>query len=126
MPLAIVPNDIVWTRKGDPTRVEKTDPQTGKIILDPNFEKVQENAKFGLRNGLEPNLKEAYMTTLSDNENEDKRQEIRDLYTKIESLKQANGNPRIIKYLENELQYRIVREKFAPENFAVDPITLGI
>ncbi|KAB8031969.1 hypothetical protein [Fluviispira multicolorata] len=126
MTLAIVPNDIVWTRNGDPIRVEKTNPKTGKIILDPDFEKIQDTAQTGIKNGLEPKLKDAYKTSLSDIEGEEKRQEIRDLYAKIESLKNGNTDQRVIKYLENELQYRIVREKFAPENFAVDPITLGI
>lgn len=126
MTLAIVPNDIVWTRTGDPIRVNSTDPKTGKIILDPNFNTVQDIGVLGIKNGLDPIEKPAFKTSLTGIENEDKKQEIRDLLNHIEDLRAQNAEPRVIKYLENELQYRIVREKFAPENFSVEPITLGI
>ena len=127
MAFTISPNDILWTRNGDPVRIADRNNKNGKIILDSGFENIQEVAQFGIRNGLEPNQKEAYLTTLSRVENlDDKNQEIRDLYSKITKMKMANSDPRVIKYLENELQYRIVREKFTPENFEVDALTLGI
>ncbi|APJ03253.1 hypothetical protein [Silvanigrella aquatica] len=127
MAFTIAPNDILWTRNGDPVRIAERNDKNGKIILDSDFDNIQETAKFGIRNGLEPNQKEAYLTTLSNQDNQDDRQqEIRDLYNQITKMKHANADPRVIKYLENELQYRIVREKFTPENFEVDPLTLGV
>jgi hypothetical protein len=127
MAFTISPNDVLWNRNGDPVRIANRNDKNGKIVLDSDFSNIQETAKFGIKNGLEPSQKEAYSTHLSRVENmNDRHQEIRDLYSKIEKLKQENTDPRVIKYLENELQYRIVREKFAPENFEVNPITLGI
>jgi hypothetical protein len=127
MAFTIAPNDILWNRNGDPVRIAERNDKNGKIILDTDFPKIQNTAKFGIKNGLEPEQKDAYATHLSGVENmDDRHQEIRDLYNKITKLKQGNTDPRVIKYLENELQYRIVREKFTPENFEVDPITLGI
>ncbi len=127
MAFTISPNDVLWNRNGDPVRIAERNDKNGKIILDSNFSKIQDTAKFGIKNGLEPPQKEAYATHLSNVENmDDRHQEIRDLHNKIDKLKQSNTDPRVIKFLENELQYRIVREKFTPENFEVDPITLGI
>lgn len=127
MAFTISPNDILWSRSGDPVRITERNDKNGKIILDTDFSKIQDTAKFGIKNGLEPTQKAAYETNLSEIANrDDRRQEIRDLYDKITKLKQGNTDPRVIKYLENELQYRIVREKFTPESFEVDPLTLGI
>ena len=127
MAFTISPNDILWNRNGDPVRIADRNNKNGKIILDPDFSHVQETAKFGIKNALEPAQKEAYHLELSNVENpDDRHQEIRDLYNKITQLKHENTDPRVLKYLENELQFRIVREKFTPENFAVDALTLGI
>ncbi len=127
MAFTISPNDILWSRTGDPVRIAARNPKDGKVILDTNFDNIQEVAKIGIKNGLEPAQKAAYNLNLSLIQNDDDRQqEIRDLYNRITQLKQENTDPRVIKYLENELQFRIVREKFTPENFAVDAITLGI
>lgn len=127
MAFTISPNDILWSRTGDPVRVAARNNKDGKIILDTNFENIQDVAKIGIKNCLEPEQKAAYNVHLSQiQNNEDRHQEIRDLYNKITELKHENTDPRVIKYLENELQFRIVREKFTPENFAVDAITLGI
>jgi len=127
MAFTISPNDILWNRNGDPVRIADRNNKNGKVILDPDFDHIQETAKFGIKNSLEPAQKEAYHLELSRVENpDDRHQEIRDLNNKITQLKQENTDPRVLKYLENELQFRIVREKFTPENFAVDPLTLGI
>lgn len=127
MTFSIAPNDIVWTRNGDPVRISEKNQKTGKLILDNNFTKIQDTTKLGIKNGLEPEQKESYNTTLSKIENSDDRyQEIRDLYNKIQTLKRGNTDPRLIKYLENELQFRMVREKFIPENYEVDPSYFGV
>ncbi|RDB35668.1 hypothetical protein [Spirobacillus cienkowskii] len=133
MAFTITQNDILWSRTGEPVRIANRDNNTGKIILDKDFAKVQETAKFGIRNGLEPKQKEEYLANLSAIESKpdirrntpDKRQEIRDLYHQIKRLKEERIDPRVIRYLENELQYRIVREKFAPEDLETAPIMLG-
>lgn len=127
MAFTISPNDILWSRTGDPVRVAARNDKDGKIILDTKFDNIQNIARIGIKNGLEPEQKAAYNVNLSQVQNDaDRRQEIRDLYNRITQLKQENTDPRVVKYLENELQYRIVREKFTPENFAVDSITLGV
>jgi ribosomal protein S4 len=133
MAFTIAQNDILWSRTGEPVRIASRNDSTGKIILDKDFDKVQETAKFGIRNGLEPKQKEEYLANLSAIESKpnarrmtpDRRQEIRDLYHQIKKLKEERTDPRVIRYLENELQYRIVREKFAPEDLEIEPIMLG-
>ena len=89
MAFTISQNDILWSRYGDPVKVAERIDKNGKIILDTDFDSIQETAKYGIKNGLEPNQREAYKTTLSSVEDKSNRhQEIRDLYNTIEKLKQ--------------------------------------
>jgi hypothetical protein len=126
MSFSISQNDIIWSRTGDPVRVTKRDHQNGKVYLDGDFSAIQELASKGIRNGLEPEQREAYQLILSDIIAEDAKEEIQNLHHRIEDLKNQNVDSRFLKYLENELQYRMVREKFVPEDFGVDAIVLGV
>ena len=85
MPTSITNQDIVWSRRGDPIRVESKEKETGNVVLDNNFSKIQENAKFGIKNGLLPDARESYKTILFDSVDKDKKQEIRNLFQKIKS-----------------------------------------
>ena len=126
MPSSISTNDILWTRTGDPVRVDKVNEQTGKVNLDRDFATIQETTKNGVKNGLSVPEREAYKSTLSGVQNPDKKEEIRELYQKIKSLKQGNTEPRLLKYLESELQFRIIRENYEPNDYEVNPVTLDI
>lgn len=119
-------NDILWTRNGEPVLVNKTNEKTGDVHLDNNFPTVQESAKNGIKNGLSIADRESYKSTLSNVQNTNKKQEIQDLYQKIKGLKESNTNPRLLKYLESELQFRIIRENYKPDDYFVSPITLDI
>jgi hypothetical protein len=123
---SIKPNDILWTRTGDPVLVSNKNEQNGDVYLENKFSKVQEVAKDGLKNGLTIPEREAYKSTLSGVKNMDKKQEIQDLYQKIKSLKEGNTNPRLLKYLESELQYRMIRENYIPPDYGIKPVTLDI
>ena len=126
MPSAIRTNDILWTRVGDPVLVDKTDEKTGEVYLENNFSKVQNAAKNGIKNGLSVTEREAYKATLSSVQNTNKKQEIQELYQKIKSLKEGNTDPRLLKYLENELQYKMIHENYTPANYGINPVTLDI
>lgn len=126
MPSSIRSQDILWTRTGDPILVDKFNEKTGEIYLNNDYNKIQKASKNGIKNGLDLESRKAYNTTLSSAENEDKKQEIKNLYQKIKSLKENNTNPRLLKYLENELQFRIIRENFRPEDYSVDALTIEV
>lgn len=126
MPTSIRPSDILWTRTGDPVLVKNINDKSGEVDLENNFSKIQENTKNGLKNGLTIEEREAYKTSLANVQSPDKKQEIRELHNKIKSLKEGNTNPRLLKYLENELQYRMIREDYTPDDFPIKPVTLDI
>ncbi len=126
MPSAIRPNDILWTRNGDPTLVDKINENSGGVYLDDRFSRIQEESKNGIKNGLPVTEREAFKNTMSSLENSDKIKEIQDLFHKIKSLKESNTDPRLLKYLNSELQFRMVRENYKPEDFEIKPVTLDI
>ena len=118
--------DIVWTRNGDPIRVKGKDPQTGQLYIDREYANVQKESQNGIKNGLSQDTRSAFQTVLSSAQNPDKKEEINFLFEKIKTLKGQNADPRLIKYLENELQFRIVRESYKPEDFAESSIVIGL
>lgn len=122
----IRPNDILWTRNGDPARVDKIDERTGDVVLDQDFKTIQNANTNGIKNGLTVSQRDAYKSVLTSAKNSDKKMEIQELYKKIRSLKEGNADQRVIKYLENELQFRIIRDSYVPDDFLVNPVTLDI
>ncbi len=126
MASTIRPNDILWTRNGDPVLANKINDATGDINLDHNFARVQKMASRGIKNGLSVPTREAFDVTLSDVQDPDKKKEIEELYQKINKLKESNADSRLVKYLKNELQFRMVRENYIPTGYGVNPDTLDI
>ncbi len=119
-------NDILWTRNGDPVLVDKTDENSGQVFVTDKFPNVQKEVKLGIKNGLSVPQRDAFKSTISEVQGADKKKEIIDLFQKIKSLKENNGDMRVIKYLENELQYRMIREDYKPGDYPVKPVTLDI
>ena len=126
MASSIQTKDIVWTRNGDPMQVTGKSPETGKLYFENRFDVIQKESKQGVKNGLDPDSKEAVRSIISCVQNNDKHEEINQLYEKIKTLKGQNADPRLIKYLENELQFRIVRETYKPEDYAESPVVIGL
>jgi hypothetical protein len=125
MPNAISPNDIIWTRAGDPIRVDKISPNSGGVVLDEDTSKIRDVTQNGIKNGLSVEERKAFHTVLSHTKNSDIHEEIRDLYKKIEDMKKSHVDPKLIKYLENELKFRIAQNQFKPEDYMEDPSILG-
>ena len=121
--MAIINGDVIFSRGGKPVKVTSKDAQTGNVTLDPNFDTVQKESEFGVKNGLGKEAKEAYKATLSEVRNPDKIVEIENLRAKIAELKKENVDTRLMRYLEGELQYRMTRERYTPPEFEFDPLT---
>ncbi len=117
-------NDIIWTKSGDPVIVDKSNDTTGEVYLDNSYSRIRTSTKNGIKNGLTIPEREAYNSALSKVENTDKKQEIKELFDKIKSLKENNADIRLIKYLQNELQFRMIRENFVPADYGIDPVTI--
>ncbi|MBX9704151.1 MAG: hypothetical protein K2X39_08370 [Silvanigrellaceae bacterium] len=123
--MAVNLNDTLWTRTGTPVKVLHVQPHSGKLILDEDFDHVQENTKFGIKNALSESEREAFNTNLTEVKSKDKKQEIEHLFQKIKALRNENADPRLIKYLDCELQFLMIREKYMPEKYETDPLNLG-
>ena len=119
-------NDILWSRTGDPILIKNIDTATGNVYTNTNFKETQAQAKNGIKNGLAVPEREIYQSTLSEIQSPDKKQEIISLFNKIKGLKEGNTDPRLLKYLENELQFRMLRENFKPEDYSQKPTSLDI
>jgi hypothetical protein len=124
--MALLTKDIVFVRGGVPAAVTGRDPQTGRVFLDFDREKIQELGTNGLKNGLPEESREAFVTVLSDVKNRDKRREIDELYTRITELKQSGADSRLLRYLEGELHFRMAREKYVPSQVGVDEYMIGL
>jgi hypothetical protein len=120
----INPGDVLFLRGGKPSVVKNKDETTGNILVDRELDSARTATPFGIKNGLAPEQREAYQTILSDVSDKDKHQEIETLYKQVEQFKKEKKDPRLVKYLENELHFRMVREKYYPQNYTTDPLSL--
>lgn len=121
--MSIIKGDIIFSRGGKPVQVTSKDPRSGNVTLDSDFDKVRAEARMGIKNGLEPDLKDAYRTTLSETGDDDARARIDKLHARIQDMKKENANPRLVRYLEGELHYLMTRERHTPSRFEFDAIT---
>lgn len=116
--------DIVFTRDGRPVIVKGKDPKTGNVSIEPSLSEVAEASQNGIKNGLNESERAAWSAILSEVKDTDQRKEIDALHSKIETLKKENKDARVIRYLQSELQHKMMRARYQPENVAVDPATL--
>lgn len=121
--MAVISGDIIFSRGGKPVKVTSKNPDTGDVTLDKDFDNVQKESQFGIKNSLEKESKDAYKSVLSGIKNPEKITEIENLRSKLADLKKENVDPRLIRYLEGELQFRMTRERYTPENFEFDILT---
>jgi hypothetical protein len=125
--MSITVGDIIWTRAGKPTLVTEKDPMTGRVKVNDSFSEVQEKANRGIINGLSQDQVTIYKEVLDDTldlKTGDYRQKERvnealsDLLNRITVLKDAEGDPRTIRYLENELAYLMVKYDYYPRQYS--------
>lgn len=124
--MALLTKDIVFVRGGVPAAVTGRDPQSGRVFLEYDREKVQELGVNGLKNGLPEESREAFSTVLSDVKNSDKKREIDELHKRISELKQSGADPRLLRYLDGELHFRMAREKYVPRQVGVEEYMVGL
>lgn len=119
--MRITKGDVVFQRNGSPAVVKDIEQDSRKVVLDENIDSVQKAAARGLKNNLNEAQREAFNITLKDVENSDKQQEISELYETIENLRSGKKtDPKVLRYLENELMHRMHRENFVPQNYRHD------
>jgi len=119
--LKIGVTDVIFLRNGQPAQVTAQDPKTGRVKLDNNFSQVQEHNPYGIRNGLDPEHKKAFIGVLNNVKNDDKKQEITDLFDRIQDMKKNNAPATLVQYLENELAFRMTQTHFEPPRYDYDP-----
>jgi hypothetical protein len=122
--MTILKGDVIFARGGDPVRITSKDKATGNVTYEKKLETVQDATQFGVKNGLSAPQREAFQTVLSEVENDDARTEIETLAKKIDEMKKEGGDPRLIRYLKGELQFRMTRDRIQPEDFQVDELSL--
>ncbi|NBO37283.1 hypothetical protein EBU99_01735 [bacterium] len=119
--MRIMKGDVVFQRDGSPALVKNVDVESGKVLLDYELGNIQKASEKGVKNSLEERQRSAYNLTLRDVESADKKEEIQNLYDVIDNLKTSRrSDPKLIRYLENELMHRMHRENYTPPNYEVD------
>jgi cation transport regulator ChaB len=119
--MGVLKGDVIFARSGMPQTISNKDDKTGKVTFESDFPKIQKEVVKGVKNGLSESARSEYTEVLNSAEDSDKRQEIRNLSSKIQELKKESKDARLIRYLEGELGYRMNREKYTPEGYEVDP-----
>jgi hypothetical protein len=122
--MTIIKGDVVFARAGDPVLIKSKDVKSGNVQIDSDFATVQKSTEIGVINGLKAETKDAFRSVLAEVANDDAREEIRRLSDRIQDLRKENADPRLIRYLKGELQFRMTRERFQPENYETDQLTL--
>lgn len=123
--MTTIPGDIIFAKNGRPVEIKSKDPKTGEIVAERDMNLIRESAKFGIKNGLNEDRREAYKTVISEVQSDSQQEMINNLYKKIEDLKSSNGDPRLIRYLNGELQFLMSRNNSVPEQYKTDELTLS-
>jgi len=122
--VTIVKGDVVFARGGEPVIIASKNPRSGQVTTDRNFSRVQDATETGVKNGLAEAQKEAFNTVLSEVRDDDARQEIDKLSAKVAEMRKDGTDPRLLRYLRGELQFRMTKERYEPVGYQVDELTL--
>ncbi len=122
--MSILKGDVIFARAGEPVLITVKDKATGNVEYDRDLGNVQAATGEGIKNGLREETKQAFRTILSEVRDDDVKREIDNLHTRIESLRKENADPRLMRYLKGELQFRMNKERYEPAKYQVDPMTL--
>ncbi len=124
--MALTVGDIVFARAGKPAVVVNYDEKTEKANLDDNIHLVQDMCVNSVKNGVDPDAREAFNSVIEGVRNPDKRAEIDSLYKKISEMRSRGADARTLRYLEGELQYRMSRERYQPVQVCVPQSSIGL
>lgn len=124
--MAMVVGDVLFNRDGRPVIIKSQDHQTGQVTLEKDNAAVRNEARHSILNGLPPATKTELHETLDAVAKEGSEIALIDsLYSRIKEMKAAGADPRLIRYLEAELQHRMVQAQYAPHDFAFDKFVVG-
>lgn len=114
--------DTIFTRQGDPLIIKKKDAQTGKVWVERDSEKIQEELQSGIKNGLGPTEKDQFRSVAWNEKELNAKEKIESLHHKIEELKSKPNemSARTLRYLESELSYLMNKNRYFPENYAIE------
>lgn len=119
--MKMVNGDVIFLRNGAPAVVKNVDHSSGKVVLEEDLSKVQKQTENGLKNNLDESQRASYNVHLKSVEGDSKQEEIRNLYETILFLKDSRqADPKVLRYLENELMHRMLRDDYTPPNYQVD------
>lgn len=123
--MRIEKGDVVFLKNGTPALVKEVKQDGGRAILDENLSEVQKRTERGIKNYLSESQRASYNVTIKSIESEDKREEIEGLHEVVQNLRSnRRTDPKVLKYLENELMHLMLREKYTPKNYEVNMDTL--
>ena len=122
--MTVLKGDILFSRGAVPILVTNKNPKTGEVAYDNELKVVQEKTRNGLKNGLSEEQSAKFTSVIDEVKSEDKKEMIKSLYEKIQEIKKNGGDQRLVRYLNGELQYMMTRERFQPDQYEVDPLTL--
>lgn len=122
--MTIQAGDILFSRVGRPVLVTSRDPDTESVNLQEDISQVQKAARLGIKNGLQPDQRDLFERTRLSVISDDKRQEILSLRDRIKEMKDSGADPKVMRYLENELQHLVVREGITPGDYRINERTL--
>lgn len=124
--MSMLIGDVIWNRQGQPALVTDKDPKKGTVHVNENLKDIQNHSRHGIQNGLTQRQRENYSSALDDIDDSSNhmKEQINQLMEKISQLKDNNADPRVLRYLENELQFLILENHYVPEKYEVNPINL--
>jgi hypothetical protein len=124
--MSMLIGDVIWNRQGQPALVTEKDPKKGTVQINKNLNDIQNHSVHGIQNGLTERQRESYSKVVEDIDDSSShaKEEISLLMEKISQLKENNADPRVLRYLENELQFMILENHCVPEKYEVNPINL--
>jgi hypothetical protein len=119
--MKMVNGDIIFLSSGRPAVVKNVDYESGTVELENDLTKIQKQSEKGIKNNLDENQRSAYNVNLKSVEADSKQDEIQNLYELIQSYKESKRiDPKVLRYLENELMHRMLRDEYTPPNYQTD------
>ncbi|NBW83385.1 hypothetical protein EBR21_16675 [bacterium] len=119
--MKMVNGDVIFLGNGRPAVVKNVDYGAGTVELENDLAKIQKQAEGGIKNNLDEKQRAAYNVSLKNIESDSKKEEIQNLYDMIQSYKETKRvDPKVMRYLENELMHRMLRDEYTPPNYQTD------
>lgn len=123
--MGTVVGDVIFNRNGHPVLVRDQNPKTGEVFLDGDKEKVRNEVRHGIIRGLESASRTQLQDILDETGDSDSvNAGIDSLHARIKELKAASADPRLVKYLEAELQHRMAQAQYTPRDYGFDRFVL--